>query len=67
MMGLIMIGWEIVEGAIIDRYAQAVVPSTVARQVLFAVLGLVIIGLFAYVWMAEYRGEHVSTRCANHA
>src|SRR6266849_2145746 len=56
-MGLIMIGWEIVEVAIIDRYAQAVVPSTVVQQVLFSVLGLVIIGLSAYVWMAEYRGH----------
>lgn len=63
-MGLIMIGWESVEVAIIDRYAQAVVPSTVVQQVLFSVLGLVIIGLSAYVWMAEYRGEHVPTRHA---
>src|SRR6266571_5551081 len=31
-MGLIMIGWEIVEVAIIDRYEQAVVPSTVVQQ-----------------------------------
>jgi hypothetical protein len=63
-MGLILIGWEIVEVAIIDRYAQAVVPSTVVQQVLFSVLGLVIIGLSAYVWMTEYRGEHVPTRHA---
>jgi hypothetical protein len=63
-MGLIMIGWESVEVAIIDRYAQAVVPSTVVQQVLFSVLGLVIIGLSTYVWMAEYRGEHVPTRHA---
>ena len=66
-MGLIMIGWEIVEGAIIDRYAQAVVPSTVVQQVLFSVLGLVIIGLSAYVWMTEYRDQHVPPRRANHA
>jgi hypothetical protein len=63
-MGLILIGWEIVEVAIIDRYAQAVVPSTVVQQVLFSVLGLVIIGLSTSVWMAEYRGEHVPTRHA---
>jgi hypothetical protein len=66
-MGLIMIGWEIVEGAIIDRYAQAVVPSTVVQQVLFSVLGLVIIGLSAYMWMTEYRGQPVLPRRANHA
>ena len=63
-MGLILIGWESVEVAIIDRYAQAVVPSTVVQQVLFSVLGLVIIGLSAYVWMTEYRGQHVPTRHA---
>ena len=63
-MGLILIGWEIVEVAIIDRYAQAVVPSTVVQQVLFSVLGLVIIGLSAYLWMTEYRGQHVPTRHA---
>src|SRR5437588_10538592 len=39
-MGLIMIGWEIVEVAIIDRYEQAVIPSTVAQQILFTVLGV---------------------------
>ncbi len=63
-MGLILIGWEIVEVAIIDRYAQAVVPSTVVQQVLFSVLGLVIIGLSAYLWMTEYRGQHGPTRHA---
>jgi hypothetical protein len=65
-MGLILIGWEIVEVAIIDRYAQAVVPSTVVQQVLFSVLGLVIIGLSAYVWMTEYRGQHVPPSGSRH-
>ncbi len=58
-MGLVMIVWEIVEGAIIDRYEQAVVPSTMVQQVLFSVLGLVIIGLAGYLWMTEYRSQHV--------
>lgn len=66
-MGLIMIGWEIAEIAIIDRYEQALVPSAVVQQVLYSVLGLVIIGLAVYLWMAEYRDQHVSTRHANHA
>jgi len=48
-MGLILIGWEIVEVAIIDQYEQAVVPSTVVQQVLFSVLGLAIFGLAAYL------------------
>jgi hypothetical protein len=66
-MGLIMLGWEIVEGAIIDRYAQAVVPSTVVQQVLFAVLGLMIFGLATYLWRAEYRRHSFLTRHASHA
>jgi len=66
-MGLIMIGWEIIEVAIIDRYEQAVVPSTVVQQVLFSVLGLVIFGLAVYLWMAEYRVHSFLTRHASYA
>jgi len=65
-MGLIMIGWEIIEVAIIDRYEQAVVPSTVVQQVLFSVLGLVIFGLAVYLWMVEYRGHSFLTGHASH-
>ena len=57
MMGLIMLGWEIAEVAIIDRYEQAIVPSTIVQQVLFSVLGLLIFGLAAYLWLTEYRGQ----------
>jgi hypothetical protein len=56
-MGFVMMGWIACEVAIIDRYAQAIVPSTVVQQVLFPVLGLVIIGLAAYLWKTEYRGH----------
>lgn len=66
-MGLIMIGFEIVEVAIVDRYEQALVPSTVAQQVLFSVLGLVIFGLATYLWVAEYRSQRIPIRHAGHA
>jgi hypothetical protein len=66
-MGLTMIGWIIVEVAIIDRYVQAIVPPTVLQQVLFPVLGLVIFGLSIYLWMTEYRGQSFLTRHASHA
>jgi hypothetical protein len=65
-MGVIMIGWGIVEVAIIDRYEQAVIPSTVAQQVLFPALGLVITGLAAYLWTTEYRGHSFLTGHASH-
>jgi hypothetical protein len=66
-LGLILLGWEIVEVAIVDRYAQAVVPSTVVQQVLFTVLGLVIFGLAAFLWITEYHSHSFFTRHASHA
>ena len=66
-MGFVMLGWIACEVAIIDRYAQAVVPSTIAQQVLFPVLGLVMIGLAAYLWKTEYRGHTFVLRHAQHA
>lgn len=51
MMGLVMVGFEAVEVAIIDRYAQAIVPSAVVQQILMTGLGLLICGLAVYVWM----------------
>lgn len=66
-MGLVMFGWMAVEAAVIDRYSQAIVPSTVVQQVLFPVLGLVMIGLAAYLWNTEYRGQSFLIRHASHA
>jgi hypothetical protein len=66
-MGFIMIGWEAVEVAIIDRYPQAVVPSTLVQQALFTVLGLLIIGLAAFLWTREYRWHSFLTRHISHA
>jgi hypothetical protein len=57
-MGLIIIGFEIFEVAIIDRHADAIIPSTLAQQSLMAALGLVIFGLATYLWMNEYRVHH---------
>jgi hypothetical protein len=61
-MGLIMIGFEVVEVAIIDRYEQALVPSTLVQQVLFSGLGLAIFGLAASLWMTEFRRHHFPVR-----
>lgn len=65
-MGLIMIGWEIVEVTIIDRYEQAVIPSTIAQQVLFVALGLIIVGLAVWLWSAEHRGHSFIGRHMSH-
>ncbi len=60
-MGLVMIGFEIFEVVIIDRYADAIIPSTVAQQALMSGLGLIIFGLASYLWMSEYRQHHFPT------
>ncbi len=54
-MGLVMVGFEAVEVAIIDRYAQAVIPSTIVQQALMSGIGLAIFGLSAFLWLSEYR------------
>ena len=66
-LGLMLLGWVAVEVAIIDRYAEAVVASTVVQQILIPVLGLVIIALAASLWMKEYRAHSLFTRHASHA
>jgi hypothetical protein len=67
LMGLVMIGFEIFEVAIIDRYTNAIVPSTLAQQALMSGLGLVIFGLASYLWMSEYREHHFPTSPVSHA
>jgi hypothetical protein len=64
-MGFVLLGWIAFEVAIIDRYEQAVVPSTVVQQLLFPVLGLVIIGLAASLWKMEYAGHSFLSRHSN--
>jgi hypothetical protein len=65
LAGLIVIGFEIVEVSIIDRYAN-VLPSAVPQQIIMTLLGLVCFGLAAYLWITEYRKQHVSTRHVSH-
>ena len=67
LMGLVMVGFEIFEVAIIDRYADAIIPSTLVQQALMGGLGLVIFGLASYLWMSEYRRQHFPTSPVSHA
>ena len=66
-MGLVMIGFEVFEVAIIDRNTQAIIPSTLMQQALMSGLGLVILGLASYLWMSEYREQHFPTSPVSHA
>jgi hypothetical protein len=65
-MGLVMLGFEVFEVAIIDRYAQAVVPSTVAQQALMSGLALAVFGLASSIWMSEYRPHDFPIRPGSH-
>ena len=64
-MGLVMIGFEVVEVAIVDRYTQAIVASTVVQQVLFLGLGVLLCGLAVSLWMTEYRYLHFASHSSN--
>jgi hypothetical protein len=66
-MGLMMIGFEIVEIVIIDRDPQAVIASTVIQQILFLGLGIVILGLAVSLWLTEYRTHSLLIGHARHA
>jgi len=65
LAGLIVIGFEFVEVLIIDRFA-IVLPNAVPQQVIMAVLGLVCFSLATYLWMTEYRTQHITTRHVSH-
>ena len=61
LAGLTVIGFEVVEAPIIDRYAN-VLATSVPQQILMAALGLACFGLAAYLWRTEYRGHSFLTR-----
>lgn len=65
-MGLVMVGFEAVEAAIIDRNPDAVVPPTVIQQALMAGLGLLVFGVAGSLWLREFRGRHVTAGRARH-
>ena len=66
-IGLVMIGFEIFEVAIIDRHPDAIVPNSLSQQALMSILGLVIFGLASYLWISECRRQHFPTSPVSHA
>ena len=67
LAGLFMIGFEVVEIAVVDSSVGNWLSIAVALQAIFSVLGLAIFGLATYLWMAEYRSLHFPSRHASHA
>ncbi len=66
LAGVILIGFEAVEVAIIDRDV-ATLPTAVPQQIMMTVLALACFGLAGFLWMKEYRGHSVFTRQTSHA
>jgi hypothetical protein len=67
LAGLFMIGFEVVEIAVVDRSVGNWLSIAVVLQAIFSVLGLAIFGLATYLWMAEYRSLHFPSRHVSHA
>jgi hypothetical protein len=66
-IGVVMVGFELIEAVIIDRNPQALVPPTIVQQILMGGLGLIIFALAASLWAREYPRHHIAAGCATHA
>jgi len=64
--GLLMMGFEVVEVAVIDRFGGSWLAIAIALQALYAGAGLAMFSLAAFLWMREYRGQNLPTRHASH-
>ena len=65
--GICMVGFEVVEAASVDSKAGNGLLIVLGFQAFYFVLGLVIFGLAASLWMKEYRDQHAPIRHASHA
>lgn len=66
LAGILLMGFEVGEVAIIDRNVGNWLLLTVVLQAIYSVLSLTIIGLAASLWMTEYRSHHFQTRHVSH-
>ncbi|HEY6406916.1 MAG TPA: hypothetical protein VIY29_05555 [Ktedonobacteraceae bacterium] len=65
--GLMMMGFEIVEITVVDRFVGSWFSIAVALQAFYAIAGLAMFSLAAFLWMREYRDHHFPTRRVSHA
>jgi hypothetical protein len=64
--GLVMMIFEIVEVAVIDRTGGSELMFAVVLQIFYFALGLAIFVLSSRLWLTEYRNHHFSTRPVSH-
>ena len=65
--GLVMMIFEIVEAAVIDRYGGDWLSLALSLQVFYFALGLAIFVLSAMLWMTEFRSQHFPVKHTSHA
>ena len=66
LAGLIMMGFEVVEAAVIDRIGGSELLFAVSLQAFYFALGLAIFGLACSLWVTEYRSSHFPARHVSH-
>jgi hypothetical protein len=67
LAGLLLIGFEVVEGTSIDpNLGNGLLPA-IGFQASYSAIALTIFGLATYLWMAEYRRYHFPTSHVSHA
>src|SRR6266571_3032222 len=66
LAGLIMMGFEVVEAAVIDRIGGSQLLFAVSLQAFYFALGLAIFVLACSIWVTEYRSYHFQARHASH-
>ncbi|MGZ6368026.1 MAG: hypothetical protein ACXWPS_18955, partial [Ktedonobacteraceae bacterium] len=65
LAGLIMMGFEVVEAAIIDRIGGSELLFAMSLQAFYFALGLAIFVLASYLWVTEFRSDHFPARNAS--
>jgi hypothetical protein len=66
LAGLIMMGFEVVEAAVVDRIGGSELMIAVSLQAFYFALGLAIFVLACSLWVTEYRSYHFPARQAIH-
>lgn len=67
LVGLLMIGYEVVEVVSIDSKIGNGLLIALGAQLFYLVLGLAVFGLAGSLWMRDYRRQHVHLKHISHA
>ncbi len=67
LAGLIIFGFELVEIACVDSKVGNGLLMALGLQLFYFVLGLAVTGLAGYLWMKEYRSQHLRLGHPSHA